>query len=136
MKRQKKGTIAAVSSIADVRGFQNSAAYCASKSAATKLLESARSELSSLGINIITIRPGFIRTAMTAKNKFYMPLLMDVDKAVKIITRGIDRGKKIIAFPRRMVFLTWIARSVPDTVYEAFVGFFNRKVFRDSMVGM
>ncbi len=118
MKKQGYGKIAGVSSLADARGFPGSGAYCASKAAATHLLEAARLELKRYGIEVITIRPGFVKTNMTAKNNFNMPLLMEASKSADIIARGIDKGKKRIAFPLPMAVVSGIAKAVPDAVYE------------------
>jgi len=40
---------------------------------------------------------------MTDKNEFHMPILMDVNKASKIILEGIKKEKKIIQFPFPLV---------------------------------
>jgi short-subunit dehydrogenase len=99
MKKQGHGTIAGVSSLADKRSIPGSAPYMASKAALTLLLEAAEIELRPLGIKVITVRPGFVATDMTSKNVFPMPFLMSPEKAAKIIVRGIERGKRHIAFP-------------------------------------
>lgn len=125
MIKQGHGKIAGVSSLADARGFPGSGPYCASKAAATHLLEAARLELKSYGIDVITIRPGFIRTNMTAKNKFHMPLLMETPRAADIIARGIDKGKKRISFPLRMAMLSGLAKVVPNAIFEFITGFQN-----------
>ncbi len=118
MLEQKHGYIAGVSSLADARGFPGSSFYCASKTALTYILESARVELKPKGITIATIKPGFVRTDMTAKNKFYMPFLMEPGKAAKIIYRGIMKGKERIYFPRIMAFASYFGRIAPSFLYE------------------
>ncbi len=122
MIKQGYGKIAGVSSLADARGFSGSGAYCASKAAATHLLEAARLELKRYGIEVITIRPGFVKTNMTAKNNFNMPLLMEASKSADIIASGIDKGKKRIAFPLPMAVVSGIAKAVPDVIYEFVAG--------------
>jgi len=118
MKQQGYGTIAGVSSLADARGYPGSSAYTASKAAATRLLESARVELKKHNINIITIKPGFVRTDMTAKNEFMMPFMIEPEKAAGIIRRGIERNKKIISFPLGRVVLTKISAHLPNFIYD------------------
>ena len=120
MIEMKKGTIVGVSSLADSRGFAKSGVYCASKAAATRFLESLRVELSGFGIKVLTVKPGFVRTAMTDKNKFKMPLLMDADKAVKIILNGIKKGKRIIQFPLPTVFGSKLIGALPVWLYDFF----------------
>ena len=46
-----------------------------------------------------SICPGYVRTAMTARNRFPMPGLMTAERAAGIILRGLLRGKRRIVFP-------------------------------------
>ncbi|MGH2575645.1 MAG: SDR family NAD(P)-dependent oxidoreductase [Ignavibacteria bacterium] len=118
MKAQGYGIIAGITSLADVRGFPGSAPYCSSKSAASTLLESARVELKKYDIKVITVRPGFVKTAMTDKNEFKMPFLMGVDKAAKIIRKGIEKEKSVVQFPFPLVMLTRVLKFLPNWVYD------------------
>ena len=127
MKSQGNGTIAGVSSIADFRGVPGSSSYSASKSAVSYLLESARPELKPLGIDIVTIRFGFIKTDMTKKNDFYMPLLLTPEYTADKIVSGLDRGKRKIQFPWQMVLLTNIVRLLPYQIYENVISMRIRK---------
>lgn len=121
MKAQSYGKIAVVSSLADARGFPANADYCSSKSALTQLLEGARVELKQHNIDIITIRPGFVRTDMTAKNNFYMPFLIDPEQAAKIIIDKIEKNAERISFPAPMVFSSWLMRAMPSNIYEKII---------------
>jgi short-subunit dehydrogenase len=115
---RKEGMIVGVSSLAEVRGFPKSGFYNASKSAASLILESLRVELKPYNIKIITVKPGFVRTPMTDKNEFYMPLLMDVEKAAKIIIDGIKKEKKIIQFPLPVSIGSKIVKFMPDWLFD------------------
>lgn len=117
-KKNKNGIIAGVSSLADSRGFPLSSYYSASKSGATKYLESLRVELRSYNVKVLTIKPGFVRTPMTDKNEFYMPFLMDVNKAADIIIKGIKKEKTIIQFPLPIVLGSKIIRIMPNRLYD------------------
>ncbi len=120
------GMIAGVSSLADSRGFAKSGVYCASKAAATLILESAATELLQYNIKVITIRPGFVKTPMTDKNEFQMPFLISAEKAAKIILRGLQKEKRYIAFPLIMKLLVDVVRLVPNSLFE----FFSRRQFQ------
>jgi short-subunit dehydrogenase len=120
--KRKEGTIVGVSSMADLKGFPKSGLYNASKAAASIFLESLRIELKPNNIKVITVRPGFIRTPMTDKNEFYMPLLMDADKAAEIILKGIKKEKRIIQFPLLLVILTELVRLLPKSLFEYLAG--------------
>ncbi len=115
---RKEGMIVGVSSLAESRGFPKSGFYNASKAAASLMLESLRVELKPFNVKVITVKPGFVRTAMTDKNEFHMPFLMDVDKAVKIIIEGIKKEKKIIQFPFITAAGSKIAKFMPDWLFD------------------
>jgi short-subunit dehydrogenase len=116
--KRKEGTIVGVSSLADGRGYPRSAFYSSSKAAATKLLESLRVELKKYNIKVITVKPGFVRTPMTDKNEFFMPFLMDVEKAARIILKGIKKEKRIIQFPFPIVLGSKFLEIIPDFLYD------------------
>ncbi|MDP3580521.1 MAG: SDR family NAD(P)-dependent oxidoreductase [Ignavibacteria bacterium] len=120
--KKKNGVIAAVSSLADNRGFSGSGFYCASKAAATTYLEGLRVELKPHNIKVITIRPGFVRTPMTDQNNFKMPLLMEPEKAAEIILCGIEKEKRVIQFPWQIYLATRIIGALPGRVYEWLAG--------------
>ena len=117
-KKNKEGIIVGVSSLADSRGYPFSSYYSASKAAASKYLESLRVELRSFNVKVLTVKPGFVKTPMTDKNEFYMPFLMDVDKAANIIIRGIKKEKSIIQFPFPIVLGSKILGIMPNWLYD------------------
>jgi short-subunit dehydrogenase len=117
---QKHGVIAGVSSLADNRGYSKSGFYCGSKAAVTMILESLSTELKMHGIKVVTIKPGFVRSEMTAQNNFKMPFLMDADKAADIIIKGLKKGKRIIQFPAITVMFAKIIGLLPVRLFEYF----------------
>ncbi|MGB5848810.1 MAG: SDR family NAD(P)-dependent oxidoreductase [Ignavibacteriaceae bacterium] len=116
--KRKAGMIVGVSSLADSRGWQGSGFYCASKAAATILLENLKVELQPFNVKVITVKPGFVETPMTGKNKFPMPFLMSAEKAAKIIIGGIKKEKRIIQFPLPSVLGAKFMRIVPEFLFE------------------
>lgn len=125
MKNNKGGTIAVTSSLADVRGFAGSAAYSSSKAALTRTLEAARAELHRFNIKIVTIRPGFVRTDMTAKNRFPMPFMIDADQAAEIIINALDAGKARINFPLPTYLITNLLQMMPDALFDFLMKFYK-----------
>jgi len=118
MIERNRGQVVAVSSLAAFRGFPGNASYCASKAALHLWMESVRVDLRKTKVRATTIYPGFVKTAMTAKNKFRMPFLMDLDEAVRTMANGIDRGAPVIAYPLPMVALTKTLGAIPRGLYE------------------
>ena len=118
MIERRSGRFAGVASVAGLRGLPSAAPYSASKAAMQAFLEASRIELAHYGVGITTINPGFIATPMTDKNKFRMPFLMTAERAARIIVDGLERGKRVIEFPRRMSMLMRTLRYVPAPLYD------------------
>ncbi len=109
----RRGQIAIMASLAAFRGLPGAPAYCASKAAVKVWGESLRGELHAKGIGVSVICPGYVRSPMTAQNKFRMPLLMDAARAARIIRRGLARNRARIAFPRRLHALVSLVAALP-----------------------
>lgn len=118
MKQQRFGTIMGISSLADTRAIPGNSAYIASKAALTLMMEAAQIELKPLGINVVTVRPGFIKTDMTSQTMSYMPLLMGSDKAAKKIANGILRNRGDISFPFPMAILSFLTKIIPSFLWR------------------
>ena len=112
------GTLVGISSIAGFRGIPGSGAYSASKAAATAYLESLRVELSSSGVNVLTVCPGYIKTPMTDVNSFYMPFLMDADRAARSIRKAIVKKKRFHVLPWQMSLVGFFLRLMPRCIYD------------------
>jgi short-subunit dehydrogenase len=118
MIARKQGRFVGIASVAGLRGLPTSGPYSASKAAVQSFLEAARIELAPYRVGVTIVNPGFVVTEMTAKNRFSMPFLMKADKAARIIADGLERGKRVIEFPRPMSLLTRTMRLLPDALYE------------------
>ena len=74
-KKEKKGHISIVSSIAGYRGLPNSSGYGPSKAALTNFAESIYFDFKKYNVKVSVVSPGFIKTPLTDKNEFPMPFL-------------------------------------------------------------
>ena len=110
---RRRGQIVLVSSLAGFRGMAGAPAYCASKAWDRVYGESLRVELAPHGIGVSVICPGFVRSRMTAPNRFPMPFLMDAALAARIIQRGIAANRCRIAFPWPMTAAVWLLNMLP-----------------------
>lgn len=118
MIERKHGRFVGIASVAGLRGLPTSGPYSASKAAVQAFLEAARIELVPYGVGVTVVNPGFVVTEMTAKNRFHMPFLMRATQAARIIADGIEHGKRVVEFPRRMSLIMRTARLIPDALYE------------------
>ena len=112
-----RGVIAVVSSLAAARGLPGSGCYSASKAAVSTLMESLRIEARGTGVQLSTIEPGFIKSELTAKNRFPMPFLMDTEPAARLMADEVAAGAEVIRFPWQMAMMLRSMRAMPDALY-------------------
>ena len=107
MQQRKRGQIAFVSSIAGFRGLPSAPAYSASKALVKAYGEALHGVLKIDQINVSVICPGFVRSRITEKNTFPMPLIIDASKAAEKIRKGLEKDKILISFPWPFVGFMW-----------------------------
>jgi short-subunit dehydrogenase len=121
MLRRRSGRIAAVGSLAGYRGAPTLAGYGSSKAALIHAMDSLRFDLALHGVGVTLINPGYVRTPLTATNQYWMPALMDADRAAAIIVRGLRGDRKEIHFPARFSLALKFLRALPFPIYERIV---------------
>ena len=118
MKRQRKGVLVGIASVAGFRGLPGAAAYSASKAAVISYLESLRVELRGSGVSVVTICPGYVVTPMTSKNPYRMPFLIDAGVAASKMARAIAARKRFYVLPWQMALVGWVLRRLPRPLYD------------------
>ena len=88
-KQQGHGQIALCGSVAGYRGLPYGQPYCASKAAIISYAESLKIELEDKNIDVKIINPGFVRTPLTDKNNFEMPMIIEPGEAAKSLAKGL-----------------------------------------------
>jgi NAD(P)-dependent dehydrogenase (short-subunit alcohol dehydrogenase family) len=119
MRPRGKGQIAVNASIAGFGGLPAPAAYGASKAAAIHLTETLKFSADRHGVTMQLVTPGFVRTPLTAVNRFPMPFLMNSEIASRRICDGFERGGFEITFPRRLSFAVKAMNLLPYPLYFA-----------------
>jgi len=115
--KQNFGQIALCGSVAGYRGLPNGQPYSASKAALMSLAQSLRCEVSHLGIDVKLISPGFVKTPMTDKNDFSMPMMIEPEEAATNIANGLLTSKFEIRFPFIFTSIMKIIYILPDFLY-------------------
>ena len=108
MLARGQGKIGFVGSIAAYRGLPYSPAYCAAKAAVHAYAAGLRAGLAPHGLLISLIAPGFVATSLNRDIASWKPMQMDDARAARIMRRGLDRGRAVIAFPK---LLAWGTRQ-------------------------
>jgi hypothetical protein len=118
MRARASGTLVGIASVAGFRGLPGGGAYSASKAAAITYLESLRVELHGSGVSVVTICPGYIRTPMTAANRYRMPFLIDADDAARRMARVIAAKRRFAVIPWQMAIVAFVLRRLPRWLYD------------------
>jgi short-subunit dehydrogenase len=118
MKKNRSGQIAIISSISSLRSTHNSGAYSASKAAINLWSEGLRLRLRPYNIPVTTLCVGFVDTAMTKNNPFWMPGLISADKAAILISNAILKKKRQVVLPWQSGGLWTIFHLMPGTLYD------------------
>ena len=119
MRNAGGGTIWLNASLAAYRGLPKSAPYSASKAALLSLVECLIPEAEQWNIKIGVINHGFVRTRLTAKNDFAMPMLLEPEQAATYIINGMQKKRYEIAFPWLFVYWMKTLRLLPYMLYFA-----------------
>ncbi len=121
MIARKSGQIAIMSSLAGIRALPSSPAYSASKACVRYYGEALRGNLLKHGVSVSVICPGYIKTTMNDVNNFPMQFLINAEKAAKIISRNLAKGRGRIAFPLSLYLpLWWLACISPRLTDQLF----------------
>lgn len=112
------GTIIGISSVAGERGRRGSPAYCTSKAALSTYLESLRNRCTRYGVNVVTIKPGYVDTAMTRgmKGLFW---LISAEEAAAQSLKLARKGTSASGFvPARWSAVALALKLIPSIVFR------------------
>lgn len=113
---QAGSKIVFVDSLARLLPFTRSQAYGASKAAVHYLAKSLAVDLADRQITVQTQSPGFVKTPLTDKNDFSMPMQISADQAAEYMLRGLLSAKTSIYFPRRFSMIIRLLSSLPESI--------------------
>ncbi|MCB9982603.1 MAG: SDR family NAD(P)-dependent oxidoreductase [Rhodospirillales bacterium] len=116
-EKQGYGQIALCGSVAGYRGLPFGQPYCAAKAGIINYAESLKIECEAKNIDVKVINPGFVRTPLTDKNDFPMPMMIEADEAARAIAKGLQGRAFEIHFPKRFTWLMKILRLLPAPLY-------------------
>lgn len=114
---QRGGTMAVISSVAGDRGRQSNYLYGAAKAAVTTFASGLRQRMAKVGVNVLTIKPGFVDTPMT--RDFKKGALWAKPEAIaRGIARAADRGRSVAYLPGFWLLIMLIIRHIPEFVFK------------------
>jgi short-subunit dehydrogenase len=110
--QETRGQLALCGSVAGYIGLPGGQPYSATKAAIINLAESLHAELKD-SVDIKLISPGFVRTPLTDKNDFKMPMIIEAEQAAQEIAEGLLSRRFEIHFPRMFTTFLKLLRLLP-----------------------
>lgn len=104
-----RGDVTLIGSLAGYRGLPAAVGYGASKAALISLAETMRFDLKGTGVVVRIVNPGFIKTRLTQKNSFSMPMLMEPEDAATRVMAAMRKRRFRTDFPAPF---SWAIRSL------------------------
>jgi decaprenylphospho-beta-D-erythro-pentofuranosid-2-ulose 2-reductase len=116
-EQQRRGCIAVITSVAGDRGRQSNYVYGTAKGALSIFLQGLRNRLYKAGVAVVTIKPGYVDTPMTAAIK-KNALFADPQAVGKTIHRAMKRGTDVVYVPWFWYWIMLLIRNIPERVFK------------------
>ena len=117
MLEEKGGAVVGVGSVAGDRGRLGNYVYGSAKAGFHTYLAGLRNRLGRSDVHVVTVKPGFVDTAMTWGLEG-MFLVASPEKVAHDILRAVDKGRNVIYTP----FFWWgimsIIKSIPEPIFK------------------
>lgn len=114
---QQSGTIAVISSVAGDRGRQSNYIYGTAKGALSLFLQGLRNRLHKAGVQVLTIKPGFVDTPMT--REFPKGLLWVKPEVIADgIVRAVDKRRDVVYLPFFWRYIMLIIKLIPEFIFK------------------
>jgi short-subunit dehydrogenase len=117
MASQGHGTIVVITSVAGDRGRQSNYVYGTAKGALNIFLQGLRQRLFRCGVNVVTIKPGFVDTPMTKEFKKGWLWSAPEDISNGII-RSVAQRKAVVYLPRYWRIIMFVIRAIPEKLFR------------------
>jgi decaprenylphospho-beta-D-erythro-pentofuranosid-2-ulose 2-reductase len=117
MRRQGRGTIVLLSSVAADRPRASNFAYGASKAASDAFARGLADSLHGSGVEVMIVRPGFVRTKMTADRE-PAPGAVDAGKVTQAVVEGLRARRSVVYVPGMLRWVMLVLRLLPRPLFR------------------
>ncbi|MGR6034893.1 MAG: SDR family oxidoreductase [Candidatus Nitrosoglobus sp.] len=117
LESKRSGFIIGLSSVAGDRGRQSNYYYGAAKGGLSIFLQGLRNRLFSAGVQVLTVKPGFVDTAMT----FGLPGLFLVASPYTVgeqIVVALKKGRDYVYIPWFWRYIMFIICTIPESLFK------------------
>ncbi len=114
----RAGQIVGISSVAGDRGRVGNPGYNTSKAGLTTYLEALRNRLTRHGVNVLTVKPGFMNTEMVKAAQGATPFLISPEKAAEDIWKAMQKRKQVIYTPSLWRWIMFAIQHTPSFIFR------------------
>ncbi|HTJ57358.1 MAG TPA: SDR family oxidoreductase [Devosiaceae bacterium] len=116
---RRAGVIVGFSSVAGDRGRASNYYYGAAKAGFTAFLSGLRNRLSTTGVRVVTIKPGFVRTKMTAGMVLPACLTADPAHVARVVFAAAeDRRADVVYVPGLWRPVMFVIKCLPEMIFK------------------
>lgn len=116
-ERQRRGCIAVLSSVAGDRGRQSNYVYGTAKAAVSTFLQGLRGRLYKAGVAVLTIKPGYVDTPMTAVHRKNI-LFASARTVGEGIYKAMLQKKDVVYLPWFWRLILFVVNMLPERVFK------------------
>lgn len=117
LEQQGYGTLAVISSVAGDRGRASNYVYGSAKAMVTAFTSGLRQRLAKRGVNVLTIKPGFVDTPMTAAFKKGV-LWAQPSSVATLIVKAIEQQKSVVYVPGFWRLIMAVIQHIPEFIFK------------------
>jgi hypothetical protein len=114
---QPGSVVVGISSIAGDRGRASNGIYSSAKAGFSAYLSALRQQLNKQGVQVLTVKPGYVYSAMTAHLDLPARLTATPAQVARDIQRAIRRGVHTCYTPGFWRWIMWVIRLIPERVF-------------------
>lgn len=114
----KTGQIVGISSVAGDRGRVGNPGYNTAKAGVATYMEALRNRLTRHGVNVLTVKPGFVKTEMLKAASGPTPFAIEPEKAADDIYDAMRKRKQMIYTPFFWRYIMLVIRHIPSFIFR------------------
>jgi decaprenylphospho-beta-D-erythro-pentofuranosid-2-ulose 2-reductase len=118
MEQRGQGLIIGISSVAGDRGRGSNYIYGSAKAGFTAFLSGLRNRLASKGVHVMTVKPGFVATRMTAGMKLPPFLTAEPEDVAKAILEAAENKANVVYSYALWRWIMLIIRHIPEGIFK------------------
>lgn len=117
-KNRRNGTIVGVSSVAGERGRQSNFLYGSAKAGFSAYLSGLRNQLYPFNVNVITVKPGFIKSKMTANITTPAILTATPMQVAQTIVKAVAKRKDVVYSLWIWRWIMTVIKLIPEFIFK------------------